>query len=492
MQRSILLTAACLAVLAAAECGRAEDAPTQREDIARGLEMYRWLIDHEEFAAAEKLVAEIAATHPDDPQVRLIVENAQLRAAVREASRLLGEEPPACRPAAAGTPEELIHPASWDALVQPRASNRARLLSAVAGEEPTAVARELGVALNQPVSLHFEDAPLQDVLRHIAETQVVNIVVDDISLAEKGLTSETPVSIDVDGITLDSALNLLLGPLDLGHTAEDEVIKITSRSRLSADVITRVYSVADLVTPLRHVNSGPEPAGPESPETSANLDALIELITTTVQPESWASSGGEGHVEPHHETLSLVIQQTIGAHEEIAGLLSGLRHNDDVQAVHSLHLLSVPRSEIAAIGLTRNQPRVLAGNEYWRLQDALRGVIRHDWPSVTLPRVTLRNRQAVTLQQEPLADSPLILLSSTVSDDLCAVHVHVSAPGSLTAGDVLGAAQSALIPDGATALFVVSDARWPTAETVPVLAVTTRIVVEEEEEVLLGLPTPAP
>ena len=59
------------------------------------------------------------------------------------------------------------------------------------------------------------------------------------------------MSINVDGIRLKSALNLLLRPLHLGYTIKDDVLKITSRMKQQGELVTLTYSVADLVVPIR-------------------------------------------------------------------------------------------------------------------------------------------------------------------------------------------------------------------------------------------------
>src|SRR5690606_21641020 len=73
-------------------------------------------------------------------------------------------------------------------------------------------------SLKNPVALHFDNAPLAQVIKFIADTQGINVVVDEAGLSEEGLTSSTPVSINLDGITLKSAMNLLLKPLNLDYT----------------------------------------------------------------------------------------------------------------------------------------------------------------------------------------------------------------------------------------------------------------------------------
>ena len=69
---------------------------------------------------------------------------------------------------------------------------------------------QIETSLGQKVSLHFHDVPLTEVIRHIATVHGINIAMKTRAIETEGLTATQLVSIDVDGITLKSALNLLL------------------------------------------------------------------------------------------------------------------------------------------------------------------------------------------------------------------------------------------------------------------------------------------
>ena len=71
----------------------------------------------------------------------------------------------------------------------------------------------------------------------------------------------------------------------------------------------RVYQVKDLIS-----DSVDDPAV-----------ALIKVITTAVEPESWNALGGRGSVEYFPVGLSLVIRQTAPVHEQVTMLLDELR-----------------------------------------------------------------------------------------------------------------------------------------------------------------------
>ncbi|MDZ7616860.1 MAG: hypothetical protein U1E05_07650, partial [Patescibacteria group bacterium] len=59
----------------------------------------------------------------------------------------------------------------------------------------------------------------------------------------------------------------------------------------------------------------------------ADFDSLIELITSTVKPQTWDEVGGPGSIAPFETNLSIVVSQTQDVHEEIVDLLEQLRRS---------------------------------------------------------------------------------------------------------------------------------------------------------------------
>ena len=110
---------------------------------------------------------------------------------------------------------------------------------------------EIEKKLRAPVSLQFTGAPLSQVLDYLAKLAEVNVYLDPQGLAEEGVTTDTPVTIELrKEIMLKSALNLILQPLHLSYVIKDEVLKITSEQMRDGQVYTATYNVADLVIPI--------------------------------------------------------------------------------------------------------------------------------------------------------------------------------------------------------------------------------------------------
>ncbi len=83
----------------------------------------------------------------------------------------------------------------------------------------------------------------------------------------------------------------------------------------------------------------------------ADFDTLIELITSTIAPDTWDEVGGAGAIEPYPMTLSLVISQTQEVHEEIANLLEQLRKLQDLQVTIEVRFITLSDNFFERIGI---------------------------------------------------------------------------------------------------------------------------------------------
>jgi type II secretory pathway component GspD/PulD (secretin) len=108
--------------------------------------------------------------------------------------------------------------------------------------------RRIQDALNSKTEVAFADNPLQEALNYLEDLHHIEIWIDKQALTVEGVNADQPVSLVISGVTLQSALRLLLEPLGLTYLVEDEVLKITTQSKTSAKLITRTYPIGDLFT----------------------------------------------------------------------------------------------------------------------------------------------------------------------------------------------------------------------------------------------------
>jgi beta-lactamase regulating signal transducer with metallopeptidase domain len=125
-------------------------------------------------------------------------------------------------------------------------------------------------------------------------------------------------------------------------TAGTEV-KQASHEERSGAIFTVTYAVADLIMPFPNpVTITPTKDVKPLPQGIADFQPLLDLITSTVAPESWNQSGGECKVTTFPNGLSLVVSQTEKGHAEISKLFQKLRENLDKQVVLDCRTIDDP------------------------------------------------------------------------------------------------------------------------------------------------------
>ncbi len=113
-------------------------------------------------------------------------------------------------------------------------------------------------ALDEPTEMDFVATPLKDVIEALKIRHGIEIQLDTKALTEASITPDTEVTKQLKGISLKSALRLMLQDLELNFIIDHEVLLITTEAKAKEKVVTKVYPVADLVLPIA-INSGLNP-----------------------------------------------------------------------------------------------------------------------------------------------------------------------------------------------------------------------------------------
>ena len=146
------------------------------------------------------------------------------------------DEPPILYPA----------PEVWQMLTERRRKYKVADLSKSSPAEA-----KIAAALLDKTDIDFTEQPLSDVIEYLKTRHEIEIQLDSKALADAGVGSDTTVTRSIKGITLRSALKLLLGELDLTYVIKDEVLMITTKTEAENILSTKVYPVADLVIPIQ-------------------------------------------------------------------------------------------------------------------------------------------------------------------------------------------------------------------------------------------------
>ncbi|MFM8892737.1 MAG: hypothetical protein ACKOTB_14165, partial [Planctomycetia bacterium] len=117
---------------------------------------------------------------------------------------------------------------------------------------PGSAEKKIYDALEKTVDdLNFQETPLRDVINQLKDKYDIPIIADKKAFEDAGLDLDTTVVTQtIAGVSLRSALRLLLGDIDLTYLVKDEVMLITTKDKAAENLVVKVYPVGDLVMPL--------------------------------------------------------------------------------------------------------------------------------------------------------------------------------------------------------------------------------------------------
>ncbi|MBX3413505.1 MAG: hypothetical protein KF708_12515 [Pirellulales bacterium] len=181
-----------------------------------------------------------------------------------------------------------------------------RLLPGQAPEIARESEKRVQQELNRPTTVEFVETELSSVLRFMEDLHKTQIVFDKKGLEEIGVSPESLVTQDLHDVPLYLALDLMLDELGATWTTRDGLIVVTTEEATHA---TKIYPLGDLLE--QHVSGEPD------------YQAMTELVTSTIAPESWKENGAQGSIRSYAGTL--VIYQSAPVHRKIERFLAELR-----------------------------------------------------------------------------------------------------------------------------------------------------------------------
>ncbi len=158
-------------------------------------------------------------------------------------------------------------------------------------------------ALRTKTKFAVKEVTLEAAIEKLAKDHDLQILIDKPTLQDEGISLELPVTLAVADITLRSVLKLVLEPQQLAYVIRNEVLMVTTETKASDQLVTRIYDIRPVLEGDRYAS-------------------LIDMITSCIQPETWDEVGGPGSIKPVHIAQALSIRQTQAVHDEIASILA--------------------------------------------------------------------------------------------------------------------------------------------------------------------------
>ena len=176
-------------------------------------------------------------------------------------------------------------------------------VSAAEGHKARTAEDRILAALDQITAVNFVDEPLANVLEFLGKRHNIEIQFDMRALVDVSMGTDEPVTRRLQNVKLRSALNFVLGDLDLTWVITDEVLLITTPEEAERYTYTKVYDVTDLVKVLDAEGNA-----------SSDFNSLIDVIAGSVQPESWGISPFEiSPLEYRGARVLIILPIAVGA-----------------------------------------------------------------------------------------------------------------------------------------------------------------------------------
>lgn len=166
--------------------------------------------------------------------------------------------------------------------------------------------RHINETLKRTGDVQFREAPLDEVCRHLSNEYEIPIVIDHQCFDEIGHRVDMPVTLNLRGVRLRTALREMLDQVQVPYSLLDGVITITT-DHGHAEVL-RAYLVADLL-------------GTDGRSAGCNL---VQTVTSLVDPNAWDFVGGPSSAKLIGDQILLICAEDM-IHEEVELLLGEMR-----------------------------------------------------------------------------------------------------------------------------------------------------------------------
>lgn len=284
--------------------------------------------------------------------------------------------------------ENLIYPKNW-----PEISAKRTGVEEAAEPDENRVAR--AKLRKVAPEINFQAMEFGQVVEQFRAMTGLNIVANWQALEGAGIEKDAEITLKLKDVKYDKALQLILdevsgGEVQLAFEIDEGVVQLSTREDLSRRTVTRVYNVQDLLITVptfrgRQINM--DQVGSQSQEGGLGggrylrgqgggasnqggflggggaqdddvgdlggedpLQPIIELIRSTIDPESWREAGGNvGSVQSLNQQI--IVTQTSAAHSGLRDLLQQLRRARALQVAVEARYITISRNWLEQIGV---------------------------------------------------------------------------------------------------------------------------------------------
>src|SRR3954447_6712488 len=104
---------------------------------------------------------------------------------------------------------------------------------------------------DKPIPIEINQTPLDQAIDHLRTITDLPISIDTAAIAAEGINLSTPITEKLQKpVATKHILSIILEKAGLSYVVENDVVKVTTTKRAKGRLFTKVFSVADLVTPI--------------------------------------------------------------------------------------------------------------------------------------------------------------------------------------------------------------------------------------------------
>jgi tetratricopeptide (TPR) repeat protein len=227
----------------------------RRDEVNARVRKYHELVKAGEFKAAAKEAMVAKQLDPDNPALPALIHVATMNDRVREAERIKEERNEFFRTGlnraeTVGPMVDVDDPVAVRLEAYRRARGRGSLDDSHI-KTRTPAEFEIELKLNKPIPFEVSQTPLDQVIDRLRDVTDLPISIDTAALAAEGINLAAPITERIHKpIATRHVLNLLLQKAGLSYVVENDVVQVTTAKKAKGRLFTKVFSVADLVTPI--------------------------------------------------------------------------------------------------------------------------------------------------------------------------------------------------------------------------------------------------
>jgi Flp pilus assembly secretin CpaC/tetratricopeptide (TPR) repeat protein len=250
--------------------GRGAAEEQRKAEVQRLVRECNRYIKAQDFAMAEKVALQAKTLDPDNEAVAMLAQMTKMQRRVKDAEKLKDDKERMVLNGlnSAEQPGPFVDTQDPVAIqVQRSMMNRGRGSlddSYLRPRSPEEYRIEL--QLDNKISIEFNQTPLELAIENLRTVTGLPIMFEYPAIESEGLSTAKPVTVKPgSAISVKNLLHVTLEQAGMGFVIEHDMIKITTIKRSKGRLFTKVFSVADLVTPI------PNFALPDY----ANLDKML-------------------------------------------------------------------------------------------------------------------------------------------------------------------------------------------------------------------------